>query len=81
MRCSLVRCALAALAAILVPHAAGAAPPVTIEESVRAIPVLADVDVVVVGGASHGVAAAARMGADGGDVYLVAQESYLGEDI
>jgi len=55
--------------------------PATIEESPRMIPVLADVDVVVVGGASRGVAAAGRIAAEGGSVYLVTPESYLGEDI
>jgi flavin-dependent dehydrogenase len=45
------------------------------------IPVIAAMDVVVVGGASGGVAAAAAAARAGARVLLVAQETYLGEDI
>ena len=44
-------------------------------------PVLADVDVVVVGGSSAGVAAAVAARQAGATVYLVAPRPYLGEDV
>ena len=44
-------------------------------------PVLADVDVVVVGGSSAGVAAAVAARQAGARVYLVAPRPYLGEDV
>ena len=81
MRRLLPRVVLVALASTLTAGISSAKDPAAIEESVRAIPVLADVDVVVVGGASHGVAVAAQIAAGGGAVYLVAREPYLGEDI
>jgi len=45
------------------------------------MPLLADVDLVVVGGSSGGVACAAAAAQAGRSVYLVAPRSYLGEDI
>ena len=57
------------------PYAQG-----VVAESARQIPVLYDVDVVVVGGTSAGVAAAAAA-ADGATVFLAAPRPYLGEDI
>ena len=50
-------------------------------ESARQIPVLYDVDVVVVGGTSGAVAAAAAAVGDGAKVFLAAPRPYLGEDI
>lgn len=47
----------------------------------KSIPVIADVDVIIVGGASGGVAAAAAAARAGAKVFLAATESYLGEDI
>lgn len=45
------------------------------------LPVIYDVDVIVVGGASPGVAAAREATRQGAAVFLVAAEPYLGEDI
>ncbi|MHC4326430.1 MAG: FAD-dependent oxidoreductase, partial [Planctomycetota bacterium] len=50
-------------------------------ESARDIPVAYDVDVVVVGGTSGGVAAAVAAAQSGARVFLAAQRPYLGEDI
>ena len=50
-------------------------------ESARDIPVVQDVDVVVVGGTSAGVTAAVAAKEAGASVYLVAPRPYLGEDI
>jgi flavin-dependent dehydrogenase len=50
-------------------------------QSGRKIPVAYNVDVVVVGGASAGVAAAVEASQAGAKVFLLAQEPYLGEDI
>jgi flavin-dependent dehydrogenase len=52
-----------------------------VNESARKIPVAYDVDVVVVGGASGGVAAAVAAAHDGARVFLAAERPYLGEDI
>ena len=52
-----------------------------VNESARNIPVAYDVDVVVVGGASGGVAAAVAATQGGARVFLAAQRPYLGEDI
>ena len=52
-----------------------------INESARDIPVVYDVDVVVVGGTSGGVAAAVEAAKKGATVFLAAQRPYLGEDI
>lgn len=53
----------------------------TVRQSARELPVLADVDVVVVGGTSGGVAAAVEAASAGARVFLVAPRHYLGEDI
>ncbi len=53
----------------------------TVTESARDIPVAYDVDVVVVGGASGGVAAAVEVAQRGAKVFLAAARPYLGEDI
>lgn len=52
-----------------------------VNESARDIPVAYDVDVVVVGGTSGGVAAAVAATQGGANVFLAAQRPYLGEDI
>jgi len=52
-----------------------------VTESARQIPVLYDVDVLVVGGTSAAVAAAVAAAADGATVFLAAPRPYLGEDI
>ena len=53
----------------------------SVNESAREIPVAYDVDVVVVGGTSGGVAAAVEAGRQGASVFLAAQRPYLGQDI
>ncbi|NQT39670.1 MAG: FAD-dependent oxidoreductase, partial [Planctomycetes bacterium] len=58
-----------------------AAHPETIDQSARAIPVTAQVDVVVVGGTVAAVAAAVEAADAGAEVMLVAPRTYLGEDI
>ena len=52
-----------------------------VNESARNIPVAYDVDVVVVGGTSGGVAAAVAAAEHGVRVFLAAERPYLGEDI
>jgi len=49
--------------------------------SAREIPVAYDVDVVVVGGTSGGVAAAVEAAQKGAKVFLAAERPYLGEDL
>ena len=51
------------------------------QEGARQIPLLAEVDVVVVGGSSRAVAAATAAAREGCRVYLVCDYPYLGEDI
>ncbi len=53
----------------------------TVNESARDIPVAYDVDVVVVGGSSGGVAAAVQAAKKGAKVFLAASRPYLGEDL
>ncbi len=55
--------------------------PQAVNESARDIPVVYDVDVVVVGGTSGGVAAAVAAAQNGAKVFLAAERPYLGEDI
>ncbi|HEY3370770.1 MAG TPA: FAD-dependent oxidoreductase [Prolixibacteraceae bacterium] len=50
-------------------------------QSERDIPIVYDVDVVVIGGSAAAVAAAVAASKQGAKVFLVAQETYLGEDI
>lgn len=50
-------------------------------EGGRRIPIIADVDLVVVGGSSRAVAAAVAAAETGCSVYLVGYMSYLGDDI
>jgi len=56
-------------------------PESVVTESARDIPVAYDVDVVVVGGTSGGVAAAVEAARQGASVFLAASRPYLGEDI
>ncbi len=53
----------------------------TVLESARELPVAYDVDVVVVGGTSGGVAAAVAAAREGASVFVVAPRPYLGEDL
>lgn len=50
-------------------------------ESARTIPVVHDVDVVVVGGSTAGVAAALKAKEAGASVFVAAPRPYLGEDL
>jgi flavin-dependent dehydrogenase len=52
-----------------------------VPQSEREIPVIASVDVVVIGGTVAGVAAAESAAGDGAKVLLVAPRTYLGEDL
>jgi flavin-dependent dehydrogenase len=52
-----------------------------VKESARNIPVAYDVDVMVVGGTSGGVAAAVAAAQQGAKVFLAAERPYLGEDL
>ncbi len=52
-----------------------------VKESARDIPVAYDVDVVVAGGSSAGVAAAVEAAQHGAKVFLAAPRPYLGEDL
>ncbi|MCX6897616.1 MAG: FAD-dependent oxidoreductase [Verrucomicrobia bacterium] len=52
-----------------------------VPESARSLPVVADVDVVVVGGSSGAVAAAVEAAKNGAKVFLAAPRHYLGEDL
>ncbi len=67
------------LSILLLAVPAFAAP--TIHESARAIPVVYDVDVVVVGGSTRGVAAAVAAKEAGASVFLMAERPYLGADM
>lgn len=50
-------------------------------EKAREIPIISTVDVVVVGGSSRAIAAAAAIAKSGRSVFLLAEMSYLGDDI
>ena len=58
-----------------------ASPKRAVNESARDIPVAYDVDVVVVGGTSGGVAAAVEAAQKGAKVFLASQRPYLGSDL
>jgi len=58
-----------------------ASPKRAVNESARDIPVAYDVDVVVVGGTTGGVAAAVEAAQKGMKVFLAAQRPYLGADL
>ncbi|NLH17216.1 MAG: FAD-dependent oxidoreductase [Phycisphaerae bacterium] len=53
----------------------------TINESAREIPVIADTDIVIVGGSTAAVSAALEATKHGAKVFLVAPRPYLGEDL
>ena len=53
----------------------------TVRESAREIPMVAEVDVVVVGGTMGGVAAAVEAARHDAEVFLIAPRNYLGEDL
>ena len=53
----------------------------TVTESERKIPLAYDVDVVVIGGTTRGVAAAQAAAENGASVFLAAPRPYLGEDM
>lgn len=53
----------------------------TVTESERDVPLAYDVDVVVVGGTTRGVAAAVAAAKQGASVFLAASRPYLGEDM
>lgn len=52
-----------------------------VQESARQIPVVREVDVVVIGSSTGGVAAAVEAARRGARVFLAAPKSYLGEDV
>lgn len=53
----------------------------SVRESARKLPVAYRVDVVVVGGSTHAVAAATAAAQSGASVFLAAPKTYLGEDM
>ncbi|MFT5498112.1 MAG: heterodisulfide reductase subunit A-like polyferredoxin, partial [Kiritimatiellia bacterium] len=53
----------------------------TVTESARDLPLAYDVDVVVIGGTTRGVAAAQAAAEAGASVFLAAPRPYLGEDM
>ncbi|MFK5923165.1 MAG: FAD-dependent oxidoreductase [Verrucomicrobiota bacterium] len=53
----------------------------TVAESAREVPLAYDVDVVVVGGTTRGVAAAVAAAGQGASVFLAASRPYLGQDM
>jgi glycine/D-amino acid oxidase-like deaminating enzyme len=53
----------------------------TVRQSPREMPVIGEVDVLVVGGTVGAVAAAVEAAGQGADVFLVAPRTYLGEDL
>jgi len=56
-------------------------PGATVRQSAREIPVVREVDVLVIGGTVGAVAAATEAAGQGADVLLVAPRTYLGEDL
>jgi flavin-dependent dehydrogenase len=60
---------------------AGGLPAAEVSEAARTVQVLKEVDVVVVGGSSGGVAAAMEAAKSGARVFLAAPHSYLGGDL
>ncbi len=67
---------------LLLPHGVAQEKKVpTVTESSREIPLAYDVDVVVVGGTTRGVAAAVAAAERGASVFLAASRPYLGEDM
>jgi len=75
-----------ALSALLAGPVSRAVPaevtePPTLGESQRDVPVVSEVDVVVVGGTSGGVAAACEAARGGATVFLITPYAYLGDDL
>ena len=66
------------VACLVFPHPTTAK---MVEESARDIPLAYDVDIVVVGGTSAGVAAAVEAAHNGASVFLAAPRTFLGEDL
>ncbi|AQQ72294.1 putative FAD-binding dehydrogenase [Limihaloglobus sulfuriphilus] len=69
------------LTVLLFTAAGFAAEKTYVSQSARQIPLIAEVDVLVIGGTTGGVAAAAEAARAGSEVYLVGPKPYLGEDI
>ncbi len=69
------------LSALAVAISSGLGAERTVRESARELPVAYEVDVVVVGGTSAGVAAAVEAAEQGARVFLAAPRPYLGEDL
>lgn len=72
---------MAALAALLNCGGTGWAAGRTVATAAGSVPLMADVDVVVIGGSSAGVAAAAEAAKAGAKVFLAAAQPYLGQDL
>ena len=73
--------ALWAVLGSLSSRAASVAGPAMVGESQRAVPVVGEVDIVVVGGTSGAVAAASEAAQQGAKVFLITPYAYLGEDL
>jgi hypothetical protein len=69
------------LCAVICVGCSKSSEPKAVNESPRDIPVAYDVDVVVIGGTSAGVAAAAQAAQNGAQVFLAAERPYLGADL
>ena len=69
------------LAAVAGFAAHGSARERIVLESARRIPVVAEADVVIVGGSSAGVSAAVEAAGAGAKVFLLTPEPYLGADL
>jgi hypothetical protein len=81
MKRALWLCGLLALAASLGTGQRTLAAELVVGESARKIPVAHEVDVVVVGGSTGAVAAAAEAAHSGAKVFLAAPRPYLGDDM
>lgn len=66
---------------VALARSAAAAAPTAVNESARQVPVAYNVDVVVVGGSTGGVAAAVAAAEAGAKVFLAAPHPYLGDDM
>ncbi len=69
------------MASFLGATVVNAQPLQTVVESARNIPVVRDVDVLVVGGSSGAVAAAAEAAKNGAKVLIITQRTYFGDDM
>jgi len=77
MRATVLALAIGAVLCTVRPSGAATS---TVRESARTIPIAYEVDVVVVGGSTAGVAAAVAAAEEGAKVFVVAPRPYLGED-